>query len=87
LREVQVDVTLEHVLSIWWLFLWRGFAGAFVLGIVAGIFNYVTKVNLGPANFVLGMVMGFLWVPFVIRMALTKKYRGFRIVLVSQISN
>jgi hypothetical protein len=91
----EVNLTLERLFKIWWLLVWRGFIIGFVAGMVAGavaggVANAIA-ISLGhpedgliaarAAGFGAGLVV---WVPIallVLRMAIRKRYRDFRIAL------
>ena len=82
----ELELTWQRILSIWWLLIWRaalgGFAIGFAIGLVIGVIAFVIGHRPGFAfNFGVGLVIGLVWWPFVIRMALQKEYKGFRIAL------
>jgi hypothetical protein len=89
----ELEVTFGRALSVWWLLLWRGFLGAFVLsfivgfvfGLVYGILGRIYGWPVGGAigGGILGAVSSALWGILVVRMALNKRYSEFRIVLVA----
>jgi ABC-type uncharacterized transport system permease subunit len=85
--------TLDHskrrVLAIWWLLLWRslvfGFLGGFAVGFMIGLVLGLLRVSphtidaiSSIAGFCVGLAVSFL----VLRSALRKRFRDFRIVLV-----
>ena len=96
----ELELTWKRIACIWWLMLWRGVIGGFLLGAVTGgivgliagfvaayvfhvPFDVSTYQQIGRLSSVtvcvpLGIVWGFL----IVRMAIRKKYREFRIVLV-----
>ncbi len=82
----EIDPMWGNVLSVWWLFAWRGFLGGMLIGgIVAFIWLLVVS-SLGMSFDVMatgigGAIIGLLWSVIVCRMALRKKYRTFRIAL------
>jgi hypothetical protein len=84
----EVELTLARLLAVVWLILWRGLAGGVVLGLAVGlVFGMVwfPMVHTAPPASIslgLGLVVGLVWYPFVIRMALRKTYKSFRIALV-----
>lgn len=86
----EIEPGWEQVLSIWWLLIWRGVLGGFAIGFVIGlILNFGTAFGFGAVlgttgNLLVGVVLGLIWWPFVIRMALRKKYKKFRIALIAQ---
>jgi hypothetical protein len=73
-------------LSVWWLIHWRTIVGSFItgaaIGAVLGVVAVFTDWRTTPAAQVsIGVVVGIAWTILTTRMALRKKYRGFRIVL------
>jgi hypothetical protein len=85
----EVELTVTRLLAVVWLILWRGIVGAtvigFLFGFVLGIVWFAAmRAALPPAlGLGIGAVIGLGWYPFVIRMALKKKYKSFRIALVT----
>jgi hypothetical protein len=85
----EIELTMRRLLSVWWLLMWRGFLGAGILGSVAsGIAGFAVGVAGHPENgatvgYYAGMAVSPFWGLLVIQMALTKKYHGFRIALLS----
>jgi len=86
----ELEPTWGRVASVWWLVLWRAALGGFALGAAFGfvigfggaIAGYATE-DIGFAAGIVGIIVGFFWSFVVLRMALQKKYRGFRIALVA----
>lgn len=86
----EVELTPRRLLSIFWLFLWRGLAGAvalgasigFVLGL--GIALAIGRHELWAPTFIgsISAAAGFVWQVYAMRMALRKRYKDFRIVLI-----
>jgi hypothetical protein len=77
----ELEVTLSRAISVSWLLLWR----STVFGGIAGAIFGVTRSVLGlPVESALpliaGGIAGFVFI-VVVRMALRKKYRKFRIAL------
>lgn len=76
------------MLRIAWLLTWRGLLGGMVIGFLLGlVINMGLGLGLGVVlstnvNAAMGLVVMLVWWPFVIRMALKKRYRDFRIVLI-----
>ena len=84
------EIRTGELLRVWWLFVWRFFVGSFVLsfvvGFVIGLVGILTH-SLTPDQVKLdaqiaGGCVSLFWLLCVIVMALTKQYRGFRIVVV-----
>jgi hypothetical protein len=84
----EVELTFARLLAVVWLILWRGVVGAmgigFVVGFVFGVVWLMVQHSQPPAAITLSMggLIGLMWYPFVVRMALRKKYKSFRIALV-----
>jgi len=85
----ELEVTWPRCLAIWWLILWRGFVGAFLLGVVLGATITLVGliVGLAPAlihaiNTIFGIIASFIAAVVAVRMALLKQYSGFRLALV-----
>jgi uncharacterized membrane protein YdjX (TVP38/TMEM64 family) len=83
----ELEVTFSRVLSVWWLLFWRAALGSVLLGGIAG---FIIGIGFGILHkplepifpTVAGGIVGFIWFFLVVRMALRKKYRDFRIALV-----
>lgn len=86
----EVEPGWDKVLRIVWLLTWRGLVGGVVIGFLLGLaINLVLGMGFGQmlspnVDAALGLVVMVVWWPFVGRMALTKRYRDFRIVLIPQ---
>lgn len=87
MQELQVN--LGRLLRIYWLFMWRSVLGSlvigFTLGFIIGLVLRVLGVPLTQTTTItslVGLVGGVVWSLFCLKMALEKKYRDFRIVLV-----
>jgi F420-0:gamma-glutamyl ligase-like protein len=83
----ELEITRQRVLSVWWCAWGRGMVGAIlgggVLGFLIGFFNALLKLGLPDAlPGIVGAILGIVWSFVVIRMALRKQYKEFRIVLV-----
>lgn len=88
LEMQDVEPGWDKVLRIAWLLTWRGLFGGLVIGFVLG---YAIDLGLGfalgqvldrTAGAVMKLLVLLLWWPFVVRMALKKRYLDFRIVLI-----
>jgi GYF domain 2 len=88
-RMQELEVSLGRLLRIYWLFMWRsvlgalviGFALGFILGLVLGALG-VPLTQIRTISGLVGLVGGVGWALFCLKMALKKKYRDFRIILV-----
>lgn len=87
------EITWSRVMSVWWLCYWRASLGGTVAGVLAGGITGFIHGILGipmegpvlPA--IAGGIAGVAWSVVVVRMALKKKYRGFRIALLPSDGN
>jgi hypothetical protein len=83
----ELELTAQRLLSVWWLLLWRGSLGGFVVGGIAGILAGFAIVLAGHPELasVSGGYAGLAVAPFggllVAHMSLKKKYKDFRIAL------
>jgi hypothetical protein len=87
----ELEITWERLASIWWLVMWRGMIGGAAFGacvtfVIALPAVFSPNFPLSPFVTIAGIVgpaatLLVAW-PVVIRMALTKNYQGFRIVLI-----
>lgn len=86
----ELEITGERTLSVWWLLIWRAATGAALLGGIGGVIIGVVTIAIGHrewgpwASAALGYLLSFPWFFVVVGMALRKRYRDFRIVLVSR---
>jgi uncharacterized membrane protein len=84
MQELEAD--WGRVLSVWWLIHWRTLVGSFVTGaVIGGVLGVVAAFTdwrtTQAAQILIGVVVGIAWTILTTRMALRKRYRGFRIVL------
>jgi uncharacterized membrane protein len=91
----EVPVTWPRVFSVLWLLFWRGMLGSVIIGTLVGLvigfaFGVVnvmsgTRSELNPlVPGIPSAIAGLLWYLAVVRMALEKQYKEFRISLVSR---
>ena len=85
----ELEVTWSRARNVWWLLLWRGLGGGFLIGLVVGfIIGFVAAAAGVPPeqattpSAVLGVLGALFWGVVVTKMALLKHYREFRIALV-----
>jgi hypothetical protein len=84
------SISWALILPIAWLLLWRGIAGGIAIGFVLGLginlaLAYGFRVVLGSnVNAAMGAIVMLVWWPIVVRMALKKHYRGFRLALIRE---
>jgi hypothetical protein len=84
----ELEITLGRLFRIYWLLIWRSLLGSlvigFVLGFITGLVLRVVGVPLPQITTIsglVGIVGGAVWALFCLKMALEKKYRDFRIIL------
>lgn len=84
----ELDISLGRLLRIYWLFAWRGVLGSVLIGFVLGFATGFVLGGLGGTltqtrtiSGAVGLVVGLIWSIVCLRMALSKKYSDFRIVL------
>lgn len=84
------DIKTEELLRIWWCFFWRFVVGSFALSFVVGFVIGLVGTAMHAFAFdeikiyaqIAGVVVTLFWGLCALLMALSKRYRGFRIVLV-----
>ena len=87
MREIQPG--WDEILRITWLLIWRAMLGGFAMGFVLGIVVNLTAVYAfgtylnSETNLAIGLVVALVWWPQVVRMALKKRFKGFRLALVA----
>jgi hypothetical protein len=86
----ELQLTWKRVIAVWWLVAWRGTLGSLVLavaggaldGAFAGAMGGTPKAVFWTLNIATG-VLSIIWMMFVVRMALRKRYSDFRLAMVS----
>jgi len=85
----ELEPSWERVIRVWWLIAWRNVAGSIVIGaVIGGIVGLsaflagVPIVTLLVPIRIVAVIAAVLWTGFVVRSALRKRYRGFRIAIV-----
>jgi hypothetical protein len=87
MREIQPG--WNETVRITWLLLWRAVAGGFVMSFLLGlVVNSAGLFALGhildtQANLAFGVLVALIWWPLVVRMALKKRFQGFRLALIA----
>jgi hypothetical protein len=87
MREIQPG--WNEIVRITWLLLWRAAAGGFVMSFLLGlIVNSAALFTVGAilgtgTNLAIGILVALLWWPQVVRMALKKRFQGFRLALIA----
>lgn len=87
------ELPLRRLAPIWWAFIWRaliagvvaGGAAGFVIGVVMGLLGLESHIEAAgsAAGFLVAIPVG-LWA---MRSALTKRYKGFELALVTEASH
>lgn len=81
----ELEPTWQRSIRVWWLILWRTFVGAVIVGAMFAIVVRIAPPSAGLATYVfiagLEGALLFLWQGVVVRMALRKRYKEFRIAL------
>jgi hypothetical protein len=86
----ELEITWSRLFRIWWLLVWRtcfGILAVVVAGIgLIGLFGYFLDLPSERMGFWFGVFLLIFWpliIAPVIRMILKKKFRDFRVQLVS----
>ena len=87
----EIELTLSIILRVWWLYAWRTFLGAVVVAMVLGsVWGFVISIFGGPTEIIesggaiIVGIAGLIWSIIGIYMALTNRYREFRLALVAR---
>ena len=87
----EIDLAWGNVLSVWWLLAWRTVVGVILLaviyasiygtiaGFIAGMQDEPVSSDSQSIDTIAGLIVYLLWGMVVVRMALRKKYRVFKI--------
>lgn len=87
----ELEMTWERVMRVWWLIAWRGLMGgwilavalAFLLGEAGGRLGLDFPTTAAIAT-TLSWLTGLAWGLFVVKWALKKNYKDFRLALVAK---
>ncbi|MGA8763859.1 MAG: hypothetical protein WB562_13420, partial [Candidatus Sulfotelmatobacter sp.] len=87
----ELEITWERVTRIWWLLVWRGLLGGWILAVALAFLigeaggrlglDFPTTAAIGTA---ISSLAGLAWALLVVKMALKKNYEGFRLALVKK---
>jgi hypothetical protein len=87
----ELEITWERVVRVWWLLVWRGLVGGWLIAIVLAYILGFAGAALGldlptTSAFVTGVsaLAGLAWGLVVTRMALKKSYQEFHLTLVKK---
>ena len=85
----ELEPTWKRALSVWWLILWRGIVGSVLLSIAIIALVDALAALIGIESKALNMIGALVvwlgsivWGVVVVRMALQKRYRDFRLALI-----
>ena len=85
----ELEPTWQRTLSVWWLILWRGIVGSVLLSIAIIALVDALAALIGIESKALNMIGALVvwlgsivWGVVVVRMALQKRYRDFRLALI-----
>ena len=86
--EDELEPNFPILLPIWWLITWRSYALILCAGLAAVLLFAFLDLVLGVqpsllVAFLLGLPVGLVFAFWVLNMALRKRYKGFRIAVVS----
>ena len=89
----ELEPTWKRTLSVWWLITWRGFVGFLLLGLAIAVLVDSLATLIGGRSETLSVigaiavwVLSIIWGLVVVRMALKKHYRHFRVALISSVA-
>lgn len=87
----ELEITWERVVRVWWLIAWRGLLGGWILAVVLAFligeaggrlgFDFATVAAIATT---LSWLVGLAWGLLVVKMALKKNYKEFRLALVAR---
>jgi hypothetical protein len=87
----ELEITPGRLLRIYWLFVWRAVIGSLLMGAVAGFVIGLIMAAAGAAReqmtimtSIAGAIVGLIWSIAALKMALEKRYKGFRIALIAR---
>jgi hypothetical protein len=87
----ELEITWNRVMPVWWLIVWRGLLGGWILAVALAFligeaggrlgFDFATVAATATT---LSWLAGLTWGLVVVRMALKKNYKEFRLALVAK---
>ena len=87
----ELAITWDRVMRVWWLLVWRGLLGGWILAVALAFligeaggrlgFDFPTVAAVATA---LSWLAGLAWCLVVVKMALKKNYQEFRLALVKK---
>jgi hypothetical protein len=87
----ELEITWERTARLWWLLAWRGLLGGWILAValafLIGEIGAWLGIDFSVAAAIataLSWLAGLAWALFVVKMAMQKKYKDFRIALVAK---
>jgi hypothetical protein len=84
----ELELTWNRTLRMWWHLFWRAFLGGGVIGGVAGFVVGFIRALAGLDQYalivtgVIGYAISVVWLKFVLRMMLRRRYADFRLASV-----
>ena len=80
------DMTWQQVFRVWWLLAWRGLLGFMIfVAIIGGVIKVLldglgaSQEVQGLIGTIIGLVVYVVWGMVIVRMAINKSYRDFRL--------
>jgi hypothetical protein len=87
----ELEITWERITRVWWLLVWRGLLGGWILAVALAFLVGEAGGRLGidfptvaAVATALSWLAGLAWGLFVVKMALKKHYKEFRLTLVKK---
>jgi hypothetical protein len=85
----ELEPTWGRTISVWWLIAWRSVLGSLILAMAGGAGQAALEMSTIATPMIakwvpqlIASILGAIWFAIVVRMALRKSYKGFRIALV-----
>ena len=83
----ELSLTNRHVLSFWWLVMWRVTLGAGAISFLGSLITPHLPAHTKLAMPAVAVLLILAWEFWVLRMALTKRYRDFHIAVIEELSH
>lgn len=89
---VEVELSMERLIKIWWSLLWRGLLfcilAGFISGFIIGFVSALAHVDRTIATLLSYIVGALISIPigiWVVKLIIKKRFRDFHIALISNI--